>query len=46
VSELDSCDENGVHRLQLQGEPPADGDWRAEIMRKLDGKYLQIRKEL
>ncbi|KUJ16193.1 uncharacterized protein LY89DRAFT_782491 [Mollisia scopiformis] len=25
--------------INLQGDPPADGNWRAEIMRRLDEKY-------
>ncbi|CZR63457.1 uncharacterized protein PAC_13354 [Phialocephala subalpina] len=25
--------------INLQGEPPVDGNWRAEIMRRLDAKY-------
>jgi hypothetical protein len=32
--------------LQLQGDPPKDGNWRAEIMRKLDEKYRPAVKEL
>ena len=37
---------NHAHKLQLQGDPPKDGNWRAEIMRRLDGKYRPAGKEL
>ncbi|KAE9371154.1 hypothetical protein N431DRAFT_441182 [Stipitochalara longipes BDJ] len=32
--------------INLQGEPPADGNWMLEIMGKLDGKYKNNRNEL
>jgi hypothetical protein len=39
-------DGNMLTELQLQGDPPKDGNWRAEIMRKLDEKYRPAVKEL
>ncbi|KAN0096090.1 hypothetical protein V8E51_014895 [Hyaloscypha variabilis] len=32
--------------INLQGGPPADGNWMLEIMGKLDGKYKNDRIEL
>jgi hypothetical protein len=29
----------GANIRKLQGEPPVDGDWKAEIMRRLSAKY-------
>jgi hypothetical protein len=31
--------------MQLQGEPPPDRNWKAEIMRKLNEKYEDTRNE-